>query len=600
MTATLPSRAEVPEEYTWDIASIYPDHAAWESDAQIFEARLAEVARFRGRLGDAPETLLAWLRLADDLRVMARRLFVYGHMCFDTDTANQEAAAIRERAISLSTRFDAAVAFAEPELLALGRQRVEELIAAEPALLPYRHYFDNLYRRAAYVRPAEIEELIAQAHEPLWSSYSTYLVLAESELRFAPVEDSSGARHEVSRGTIDELLQSPDRVLRQRAWYSYQDGFLALKNTFGAIYAGSFKADAFVARARGYPDTLSASLDEDNIPREVYDNVIAACNRHLPLWHRYWDIRRRALGLTLMEPCDIFAPLAPPYQVSYEQAVEMVCASVAPLGPEYAAVVQAGLTRERWVDVFPNRGKAGGAYSSGGYDTRPFILMNYDGTLSGVSTLAHELGHSMHSWLVNRSQLPIYSRYSTFVAEVASNFNQALLRGYLLAQRPARDVEIAIIEEAIHNFHRYLFLMPILSQFEQQVHGWVGTGQAVTADRMIDLLAGLFERGYGPAVRVEPVRNGIAWAQFPHLFDPFYVFQYASGIAAANVLAERVLQGEPGAAERYLDCLRVGGSRYPLETLQLAGVDMRSPEPMDRAFAVLERFVNRLERLLFG
>ncbi|MCX7792312.1 MAG: M3 family metallopeptidase, partial [Chloroflexaceae bacterium] len=277
-----------------------------------------------------------------------------------------------------------------------------------------------------------------------------------------------------------------------------------------------------------------------------------------------------------------------------------VCASVEPLGAEYAAAARAGLTHERWVDVFPNRGKTSGAYSSGSYDTHPFILLNYDGTLNGVSTLAHELGHSMHSWLANHTQLPVYADYATFVAEVASNFNQALLRGHLLAQNPAREAEIAILEEAMHNFHRYLFLMPILSQFEQQVHAWVEDGEPVTADGMIELLAGLFERGYGPAVRVEPGRNGIAWAQFPHLYIAFYVFQYASGIAAANALADRVLRGEPGAAECYLECLRAGGSRYPLEVLQLAGIDMRDPEPMERAFGVLARFVDRLEQLLFG
>lgn len=600
MTVTLPDRAEVQVEYTWDLASIYPDQAAWEADARAFEAELDAVAGYQGRLGEAPAVLLAWMRLADTLRVMIGRLFAYAHMRFDEDTTNQSSAALRERALCLYARLGAATAFAEPELLALGPERLEALIAAEPALAPYRHYFENLGRRAPHVRPVEVEQLLARAGEPLSAAYSAYLMLAESDLRFAAAEDSAGARYEVAPGTIEELLQSPDRTLRQRAWEHFQDGFLAFKNTFGAIYAGSVKADVFLARSRGYADTLSASLDRDNLPRAVYDNVIAACNRHLPLWHRYWDIRRRALGLDLMAPWDIFAPLAPPYQAPYERAVELVCASVEPLGAEYAAVARAGLTRERWVDVYPNRGKTSGAYSSGSYDTRPFILLNYDDTLNGVSTLAHELGHSMHSWLANHAQMPVYADYSTFVAEVASNFNQALLRGHLLAQAPAREVEIAILEEAMHNFHRYLFLMPILSQFEQQVHAWVEDGEPVTADRMINLLAGLFARGYGPAVEVEPARNGIAWAQFPHLYSAFYVFQYASGIAAANALADGVLRGEPGAAERYLDCLRAGGSRYPLEALQLAGIDMRAPEPMERAFGVLARFVDRLEQLLSG
>ncbi len=600
MPPILPQRAEVPTEHTWDLASIYPDHAVWEADVEALEAELTAVAAYRGRLGESAATLLAWLQLADRLQVAMGRIYTYAQMCFDVDTTNQVAAGLRDRAIGLYARLGAATAFAEPELLALSADQLASLVAAEPALVPYRHYFANLRRRGPYVRSGEVEQLLAQAGEPLSTPASAFLMLADGDLRFAAAEDSAGRCHEVARGTIEELLQSPDRTLRKHAWESYQDGFLAFKNTFGAIYAGSVKADVFLARARGYDSALAASLHASNLPRTVYDNVIAACNRHLPIWHRYWELRRRALGLEVLEPCDIFAPLGPPYPVSYERAVELICASVAPLGETYVAVAQAGLTRQRWVDIYPNRGKTSGAYSGGSYDTHPFILMNYDDSLSGASTLAHELGHSMHSWLTNRAQPPVYASYALFVAEVASNFNQALLRGYLLARRPEWALEIAVLEEALHNFHRYLFLMPILSQFEQRVHEQAEAGEPLTGAGMGALLAELFQRGYGPAMHVDEARVGITWAAFPHLYQNFYVFQYASGIAAANALAERVLAGEPGAAERYLACLRAGGSCYPLEALELAGIDMRTPEPLDRAFAVLERFVDRLEQLLFA
>ncbi|NWF78702.1 MAG: oligoendopeptidase F [Chloroflexi bacterium] len=599
MTVTLPARAEVPIEHTWDLASIYPDQAAWAADVEALEAELAAIVAFRGRLGESAATLLAWLQLVDRLQVAMGRLYTYAQMCFDVDTTNQVAAGLRERAIGLSARLGAATAFAEPELLALSADRLASLVAAEPALAPYQHYFANLRRRGPYVRSGEVEQLLAQAGEPLSTPVSAFMMLADSDLRFAAAEDSSGVRHEVARGTIEELLQSPDRTLRKQAWQNYQDGFLAFQHTFGAIYAGSVKADVFLARARGYDSALAASLHASNLPRTVYDNVIAACNRHLPIWHRYWELRRRALGLAVLEPYDIFAPLGPPYPVPYERAVELICASVEPLGDEYVAVARAGLTSQRWVDIYPNRGKTSGAYSGGSYDTHPFILMNYDGSLSGASTLAHELGHSMHSWLTNHTQPPVYASYALFVAEVASNLNQALLRGYLLARRPERALAIAVLEEAMHNFHRYLFLMPILSQFEQRVHEQAEAGEPLTGAGMGALLAELFRRGYGPAVQVDEARVGITWAAFPHLYQNFYVFQYASGIAAANALAERVLAGAPGAAERYLACLRAGGSRYPLEALELVGIDMRTPEPLDRAFAVLERFVDRLEQLLF-
>jgi oligoendopeptidase F len=598
MTATLPRRAEVPVAHTWDLASLYPTTAAWEADLRALEGEQAARGAHRGRLTEAPAQLLDWLRLVERAFTLAAKVFTYAQMSLDVDTGDQAAAALRERAISAVTRLHAAAAFAEPELLAAGRARLDELAAAEPALARYGHYLDNLLRRAPHVRSGEVEQLLARAGEPLSAPATAYLMLADGDLPFAPAADAAGAAHEVSRGTIHDLLQRPDRALRRSAWASYQDGFLAFKNTFGAIYAGSVKGDVFRAAARGYAGALDASLHGSNVPRAVYDNVIDACNRHLPIWHRYWALRARALGLEQIEACDIWAPLGPPQPVDYARAVELICAGVAPLGAEYVAVSRAGLTSERWVDIYPNQGKTSGAYSGGTYGGKPFILMNYDDSLSSASTLAHELGHSMHTWLANRSQPPIDAGYSLFVAEVASNFNQALLRGHLLQQNLARDFELAVIEEAMSNFHRYLFLMPILSQFEQRAHELAESGAALTADVMSALLAELFARGYGPAVRVDPARDGIVWAQFPHLYENFYVYQYASGIAAANALADRVLRGEPGATERYLQFLSAGGSLYPLDALRLAGLDMQSSEPLDRAFAVLAGFVERLERLV--
>lgn len=600
MSATLPRRADVVPEHTWDLASIYENQAAWDADARAIEGELPTLAVYQGRLVESAATLLGWFTLIERVQVTMGKLFAYAQMCFDVDTTDQAAAALRDRAIGLFTRLSAASAFAEPELIAADPGRLEALLAAEPRLGTYRHYLDNLRRRAPHVRSAEVEQLLALAGDPLSTPGSAYIVLADGDLRFAPATDSGGGVHEVARGTIDQLLQSPDRTLRKRAWASYQDGFLAFRNTFAAIYAGSVKGDVYRAQARGYPSALAASLDASNVPQAVYDNVIAACNRHLPIWHRFWELRRRALDLERLGSCDIFAPLSPPQRIPYAEAVELICAGMAPLGDEYVQRSRAGLTSERWVDIYPNQGKTSGAYSGGSYGTRPFILMNYDGSLSSVSTLAHELGHSMHSWYTHRAQPPIYAGYTLFVAEVASNFNQALLRGHLLEQGGSREFQIALIEEALYNFHRYLFVMPILSQFEQRAHAMVEAGEPLTADGMGAMLAELFTRGYGPAVDVDQARDGIVWAQFPHLYENFYVFQYASGIAAANALAASVLQGENGAAERYRAFLSAGGSLYPLDALRLAGIDMRTPEPMDRAFAVLEGFVDRLEQLLFA
>jgi oligoendopeptidase F len=598
MTTTLPQRADVPIEHTWDLASVYPAAADWEADLRVLEAEQTTITNFAGHLTESAAQLLAWFHLMQRLQVLAGKIYSYAAMNLDVDTSNQVAAGLRERAISAITSVYAAGAFAEPELLAAGQERLDALVAAEPELALYRHYLDNLLRRGPHVRSGEVEQLLARATEPLSAAATAYQMLAEGDLPFAAALDQAGTPHEVTSGVIDELLQSPDRTLRRNAWVNFQDGFLAFKNTIGAIYAGSVKGDVFQARARNYASSLAASLHDNNIPRSVYTNVIDACNRHLPIWHRYWDVRRRALGLEHMEACDIWAPLGKPQTIDYQRSVDLICSGIAVLGEEYLSVSRAGLTNERWVDIYPNQGKTSGAYSGGSYRSKPFILMNYENSLSSTSTLAHELGHSMHSWLTNHNQPPIYADYSLFVAEVASNFNQALVRGHLLRQQPERDFELAILEEAMNNFHRYLFLMPILSQFELRAHELVEEGEALTADVMTSMLAELFARGYGPAVKVDPARDGIVWAQFPHLYASFYVYQYASGIAAANALADGVLHGEPGASERYLRFLRTGSSCYPLEALQIAGIDMATPAALDRAFGVLNGFVERLERLV--
>jgi oligoendopeptidase F len=327
--------------------------------------------------------------------------------------------------------------------------------------------------------------------------------------------------------------------------------------------------------------------------------MLDTSRRKLPVWHRYWSVRRRALGLDKLHPYDVWAPLTSGEpKFSYKEGVDIICEGMQPLGDEYVEPMRRGLLEERWVDVYPNQGKRSGAYSSGFYGTNPFILMSYNNNLTDVSTLAHELGHSMHSYFSRKNQPIIYSGYSMFVAETASNFNQAMVRAHLLGTTDDPQFQISIIEEAMSNFHRYFFVMPILARFEREIHERVERGEALTADSLISLMAGLFREGYGPEVEVDEARVGITWAQFPiHMYLNFYVYQYATGISAANALADKVLKEGPEAAEKYKQFLKAGSSLYPLDALKLAGVDMTSPAPVELAFDVLEGFVDRLERL---
>ena len=599
MPKTLPRREDVPLEYTWDLESMYPSPEAWEEAFNNLERALPQLASLQGRLGESPASLKAYFELFERLGPEMYKLYNYAGRRFDVDTTNQANAARVSRAQGLAARFMAAIAFAEPELLALTPETINQFMAEEPALKRYRHYFDNLMRLKPHVRSAEVEAVMAQASDALSTPANIYTVLANADLKFGDARTSKNRRVQVAQGNIDELLSSPDRTLRKSAWERFADGFLSMKNTFAEIMAGKVKATVLRARVHNYPDSLSAALAPSNIPAQVFHNVIDACNRHLDIWHRYWEVRRRALGLEKMEVCDVFAPLAKPPRVTYKQAVRWIVEGLRPLGAAYVRAVKRGLTTERWVDVYPNLGKRDGAYSAGSYGTKPYIFMSYsEQGLSSLSTLAHEIGHSMHTLLTCQSQPFIYSEYSIFAAEVTSNFNQALVRAHLLKLDRGRDFEIAVVQEAMDNFHRYLFLMPINAQFEHWMHTTVEQGGALTADAMSAKLVELFRRGYGDAVALDEPRVGVTWMQFSHFFADYYVWQYASGISAANALADAVLSGEPGVVARYLDFLKAGSAMYPLDALKMAGIDMTQPEPLDRAFQVLARFVSRLEQLV--
>jgi oligoendopeptidase F len=471
-------------------------------------------------------------------------------------------------------------------------------MSEEPKLAVYRHYFDMLRRRKEHVRSPDVESLLAMVSDALDTPRNTHSLLADADLHYGSVE-TDGGPVEVAAGTLGALLRDTDINVRKTAWENYADGFLAHKNTFASCIAGGVKRDVFYARARNYPTALEAALAQTHIPREVYDNILETSQRKLPVWHRYWSVRRRALGLDMLHPYDIFAPIAKEQPtLSYEQSVEMICEGMGPLGEEYCAPMRKGMLEDRWVDVYPNQGKRAGAYSSGFYGTNPFILMSYTNNLESMSTLAHEIGHSMHSYLSRQNQPQVYARYGIFAAEVASNFNQAMVRSNLLKNNQDPQFQISVIEEAMYNFHRYFFLMPILARFELEIHTRVERGEALTADSMIKLMADLFREGYGPEMEIDEPRVGITWAQFStHMYLNFYVYQYATGIAAATALASKVVNEGPQAADSYMKFLSSGGSMYPLDLLKVAGVDMTSPEPVESAFDVLEGYVERLEQL---
>lgn len=595
----LPPRDEVPVEETWDLASIFDSLEEWEAAYEGAKQQLPEIGAFEGRLADGPETLANCLDVWQQVMRLAEKVVVYAFLASAVDVSNQEAAARAGQAQSLMAQAAAAASFIQPELTALGFETLRAWLEAEPDLAIYEHYVDNLERQKEHVRPVQVEEVLALATDPLAGASSTYGMLTNADLAFEPARDKDGVEMELGQSSIGDLITHDDREVRRTAWEHYADAYLAFQNTVAGLQTMGLKRDVFNARARRYGSSLEASLSPNNIPTEVFHNLISVFEANLPTWHRYWRIRRQALGYEELHVYDLKAPLTEAkVEVPYEQAVDWICSGLEPLGEEYVDRVRRGCWDDRWVDRARNRGKRQGAFSSGAYDTQPFILMSYAGDVFSLSTLAHELGHSMHSYLTRKTQPYVYGRYSLFVAEVASNFHQAMVRDYLFRAQDDPQFQLALIDETMSNFHRYFFIMPTLARFELEMHQRVERGAPVNASSMTDLTAGLFQEGYGDEVVFDHDRIGITWAQFAHMYMNFYVYQYATGISGAHALAERVMSEGPEAAEAYRGFLSAGGSAYPLDALEAAGVDLTTAEPVERAFASMAEVVDRLERLV--
>jgi oligoendopeptidase F len=602
VTTTLPTRAEVDKRFTWDREGVFPDEAGWEQAVDSIIARLPDLAEFRGHLGDSPDALADWFDANESVHRLMGKVMVYSTMSYSVDTGDQAALARADRARSVAAQLGAATAFALPEMIAIGIPKLREWLAASPRLSHLGHYFDRIEKLQKRIRSAEVEEILTQVSDPLATALSVHGVLANADLKFAPAIGRQGDQHEVAQGTIGALLTSPDRELRRTAFENYADAHLAMQHALATSLAGGIKRDVFYARARGFPSSLAAALEPSHVPPEVYHNVIQTFRDNVGTWHRYWRARRKALGLSVLKPYDTRAPVGQTtLKVPYEQAVEWIAEGVKPLGEEYVRILRRGALEDRWVDVYPNKGKRMGAFSAGVPDTVPFIFMSYNDDIYSMSTLAHELGHSMHSYYARKTQPFVYSNYGLFQAEVASNMHQALVRRHLLATQKDPEFQVAVIEEAMANFYRYFFIMPSLARLELEMHEQVERGGAVTAEYLNQLMAGLMIEVYGSEVEVsdrDRDRIGSTWAQFhTHLYSNFYVYQYATGIAGADHLVERVANGDPAAVESYLAFLKSAGSMYPLEGLRMAGVDMTSPEPVQAAFATLARMVTRLEEL---
>jgi len=602
MPTQVPPRSKLDQKYTWNSKSVFPSDAAWEDEIEQILEDLLNVKQYQGRLAEGPSVLLEALEAVYELISCAQKAFMYAGFSYAVDTTNQHAAGMRGKAQSVYGQVLSAVSFVQPEILAIGRDTLDEWIdlPSGKKLAMYQHSFDDLFRRQAHVRSTEVEEILGLVSDPLLGPANSTSMLTDADFKFKPVKDSNGKVLDLAQGTISNLMHNPDRKARRMAYRNYMKRYIEHKNTLASNLAHSIKANVFYMRARKHESSLAASLFELNIPTDVFHNLIATFKKNLPVWHRYFAIRRKALGLRKLSYYDMWAPITrKPVKVPFERAVELICESLAPMGEEYVDTVRRGCLQERWVDLYPNQGKAEGAFSWGSQGTHPFINMSYTNEVTSMSTLAHELGHSMHSYLTWKNQPFVYTNYSLFVAEVASNFHQAMLRGHLLRSVKDKNFQLALLEEAVGgNFFRYFFQMPTLARFELETHQRVERGAPLTPDSMIDLMADLFAEGFGPDFDMDRERVGMTWSTFGHLFADYYVYAYATGISGAHAFAGKILRGEPNAVENYLDFLKSGNSDYSLNVLQKAGADLTTPETVEETFAVMESYIDRMEKLL--
>ncbi len=598
--SSVPERSEVDDRYTWDLESIYATDDDWEAAYEAVAERVGELESYEGRVTDDAETLLAVLELRDEIMREVSTVSAYARMRRDEDTTNQQYQALTARAQSLAADAQSAASFIEPELQELTREAFEEMVDDEPALETYDHYVDDVLRMKPHTRSAEVEELLADLSEVTGATGEVYNMLSNADMAFPTVETPDGDEEdaiEITQSNFTNLLKRPDRDFRKRVYEGYFDEWASVRNAVAASYKNSVKADVKTARARNYDTAREAALDGPNVPVEVYDTLVDTVHDNIDKLHHHAELKERALGVDELRMWDLYMPLTGDEgpDLEYDRATEYVVDALAPLGETYQSRVAEGL-ESQWIDVYENEGKQSGAYSGGTYDTQPFILLNYQNDISSMYTLAHELGHSMHSELTKEEQPYVYSNYEIFVAEVASTVNEALLTNHLLETVDDPEFRKHVLNEFLERVRSTLYRQTLFAEFEHETHRLEEDGEPLTADRLDDLYRGLKAEYYEPAAVDDRIAR--EWMRIPHFYRAFYVYQYATGISAALAIVDDVLERGQPAAEDYLEFLRRGSREFPLDLLRIAGVDMSSSDPIDRALETYGQRLAEFESLL--
>lgn len=591
-------REEIDAKYKWDLESMYANDELWEEDFKKAQGLAEKVTEYKGRTVESSATLLEVLKLRDELFRLTENVVVYARMRSDEDSRKSTYQALADRGMSLAAQIEEKASFIIPEILLLDESDLKKYLEEEEGLKIYAHYLEKAFGKKEHILSKEEEALLAQMGEVANSPENVFSMLNDADIKFPIIKDENNNDVEITHGNFIPLMESKDRRVRRDAFEGVYHTYKELENTFAATLNGCVKKNIFYAKARKYSSSIEASLDQNNIPVSVYDNLVESVNNNLDAMHKYMEIRKKALGLDELHMYDLYTPIVKDVniKVPFEEAKDMVAKGLEPLGEDYIKTLKEGFSA-RWIDVYENRGKRSGAYSSGTYDSKPFVLLNYHETLDNIFTTAHEMGHSMHSYFSKTTQPYIYGGYSIFLAEIASTTNECLLMDYMLKNVKDDNEKLYLLNHYLEQFRTTVYRQTMFAEFERDIHRYVENGGALTASYLNDTYKKLNEKYYGKEMIVDD-EIASEWARIPHFYYNYYVFQYSTGFSSAVSLSQQILKDGEDAVDRYIGFLKSGDSDYPINVLKKAGVDMTTSEPVDSALKLFGQLVDEMSKLI--
>jgi oligoendopeptidase F len=592
------TREQIDPEYKWKIEEMYPDEEQWKADYKTVEDKAKDFTEYSGRLGESPQLLLEAMQKKDTIWLILEKVYTYARMKKDEDNRVTQYQAMSDKAGSLIAKASSYLSFFTPELLEIPEEKLKGFLAAEEGLKLYEHAINDLLREKAHILSTAEENLMAQFSEIAGSTNDIFTMINNADIKFGSIVDEDGDEVEVTHGRYIAFMESHDRRVRKDAFEHMYKAYEDLKNTLATTYNYNTKTDVITARIRKYGSAREAALSGDNIPTEVYDNLIDTVNSRLDLLHRYVEVRRKLLKVDEVHMYDMYVPLVemPKEEISYEKALDIMREGLSPLGDHYIGRMNEGI-EAGWIDVYENEGKTSGAYSFGSYDSMPYILLNYNGKLKDVFTIVHEMGHSMHSYYTRRNQPFVYGGHSIFTAEVASTVNEALLMHHLLNNSKDPEEKKYLLNLYIEEFRTTLFRQTMFAEFEKNTHEAVEKGEVLTAEWLSEEYGKLNRKYYGERVSYDP-QIAMEWARIPHFYRAFYVYKYATGYSAAAAISSKILKEGPAARDAYIEFLKTGESDDPIELLKVAGVDMGKQEPIIQAMDAFEKLIVEIEKLV--